>query len=104
MKKLLLMSLALMMGLSLSAAPKTASNKKTATTVFAAKIDCDHCVKKIMNNVPALGKGIKDVQVDLPKKEVTVVYDPTKTDDEKIAKGFATLNIAVTAKPHTAQQ
>ncbi|MFR6634569.1 MAG: heavy-metal-associated domain-containing protein [Alistipes onderdonkii] len=48
------------------------------TTVFTTDIDCEHCVKKIMNNVPSLGKGVKDVKVDLPKKEVTVVYDSTK--------------------------
>lgn len=53
--------------------------QKTVTTVFTTDIDCEHCVKKIMNNVPSLGKGVKDVKVDLPKKEVTVVYDSTKT-------------------------
>ena len=30
------------------------------TTVFVTDIECDHCVKKIMDNVPSLGKGIKD--------------------------------------------
>lgn len=67
--------------------------KKIVTTVFVTDIDCDHCVKKIMNNVPSLGKGIKDVKVDLPKKEVTVVYDGTKNDDANIVKGFASLKV-----------
>ena len=44
-----------------------------------------------MNNVPVLGKGVKDVKVDLPKKEVTVVYDSSKNNDETIVKGFASL-------------
>ena len=84
MKKILMLCLALVMGVGMCAAEKPA-NKKTVTTVFTTDIDCEHCVKKIMNNVPSLGKGVKDVQVDLPKKEVTVVYDGTKNNDENIA-------------------
>ena len=87
MKKILMLCLALVMGVGMCAAEKPA-NKKTVTTVFTTDIDCEHCVKKIMNNVPSLGKGVKDVQVDLPKKEVTVVYDGTKNNDENIVKGF----------------
>ena len=67
-----MLCLALVMGVGMCAAEKPA-NKKTVTTVFTTDIDCEHCVKKIMNNVPSLGKGVKDVQVDLPKKEVTVL-------------------------------
>ena len=72
-----MLCLALVMGVGMCAAQK-AADKKTVTTVFTTDIDCEHCVKKIMNNVPSLGKGVKDVKVDLPKKEVTVVYDSTK--------------------------
>ena len=67
MEKILMLCLALVMGVGMCAAEKPA-NKKTVTTVFTTDIDCEHCVKKIMNNVPSLGKGVKDVQVDLPKK------------------------------------
>ena len=73
-----MLCLALVMGVGMCAAQK-AADKKTVTTVFTTDIDCEHCVKKIMNNVPSLGKGVKDVKVDLPKKEVTVVYDSTAT-------------------------
>ena len=55
-----------------------------------------------MNNVPSLGKGIKDVQVDLPKKEVTVVYDASKNNDEKIIKGFASLKVKAEVKKDAA--
>ena len=82
-----MLCLALVMGVGMCAAQK-AADKKTVTTVFTTDIDCEHCVKKIMNNVPSLGKGVKDVKVDLPKKEVTVVYDSTKNSDDNIVKGF----------------
>lgn len=94
--------LAALMGAGVCMAAKPAAQKNTATTVFTTDIDCEHCVKKIMNNVPSLGKGVKDVQVDLPKKEVTVVYDSSKNSDENIVKGFATLKVKAEPKKETA--
>ena len=67
MKKILLICLATLLGAGISMAAKPAAGKKTAKTVFVTDIDCDHCVKKIMDNVPSLGKGVKDVEVDLAK-------------------------------------
>lgn len=101
MKKLLMVCLALVMGAGIATAAKPAQ-KKSVTTVFVTDIDCEHCVQKIMNNVPSLGKGIKDVQVDLPKKEVTVVYDASKNSDEKIIKGFASLKVKAEVKKDAA--
>lgn len=99
MKKILMLCLTLAMGLGICAAQKPAADKKTATTVFTTDIDCEHCVKKIMNNVPSLGKGVKDVQVNLEKKEVTVVYDTTRNSDENLVKGFASLKVKAEPKP-----
>lgn len=98
MKKFVLFCLALAMSVGVCAAAGKPAAKKIVTTVFVTDIDCDHCVKKIMNNVPSLGKGIKDVKVDLPKKEVTVVYDGTKNDDANIVKGFASLKVKAEPK------
>ena len=94
MKKILMLCLALVMGVGMCAAQK-AADKKTVTTVFTTDIDCEHCVKKIMNNVPSLGKGVKDVKV---KKEVTVVYDATKNSDDNIVKGFASIKVKAEPK------
>ena len=101
MKKIAMLCLALLLGAGVSLAAKPAAEKKTVTTVFTTDIDCEHCVNKIMNNVPSLGKGIKDVQVDLPKKEVTVVYDASKNSDENIVKGFASLKVKAEPKKST---
>ncbi len=97
MKKLLMACLALVMGVGIATAAKPAQ-KKIVTTVFTTDIDCEHCVNKIMNNVPSLGKGIKDVQVNQTKKEVTVVYDASKNNDENIVKGFASLKVKAEPK------
>lgn len=104
MKKILMICLALVMGLGMCAAAGKPAQKKEVTTVFVTDIDCEHCVKKIMNNVPSLGKGIKDVKVDLPKKEVTVIYDASKNNDENIVKGFATIKVKAEPKKAPAKK
>ena len=93
-----MLCLAVIMGAGVCMAEGKGAQKKEVTTVFTTDIDCDHCVKKIMNNVPSLGKGVKDVQVDLKKKEVKVTYDPSKNSDEGIVKGFETLKVKATPK------
>ena len=92
MKKILMICLALVMGLGMCVAAGKPAQKK------------EHCVKKIMNNVPSLGKGIKDVKVDLPKKEVTVIYDGSKNSDENIVKGFATIKVKAEPKKAPAKK
>ena len=98
MKKFLFCCLVavLTFGMAASAAPK---QKKLTTTVFVTDIDCEHCKKKIMDNIPVLGKGIEDVTVDVPTKRVTVTYDATKTDTQTIIQGFAKLRVKATPAP-----
>ena len=56
-------------------------------------------------DVPALGRvldyqvPLKDVQVDLPTKQVTVVYDASKNDVETIVKGLASLKVKAEPLP-----
>lgn len=96
MKKILLVALMAFVGIGVCPAQK--QGKKTITVVFAAEIDCEQCVNKIMNNIPSLGKGIKDVQADTRTKEITVVYDASKNDVEHIVKGFSSLKVKVAPK------
>ena len=93
MKKILMICLALVMGLGMCAAAGKPAQKKEVTTVFVTDIDCEHCVKKIMNNVPSLGK-----------KEVTVIYDASKNNDENIVKGFATIKVKAEPKKAPAKK
>jgi len=67
--------------------------KGVETVVFATDIHCEHCVRKIENNIPSLGKGIKDVRTDIGTKRITVVFDPSKNSVENIVKGFASLRV-----------
>ena len=105
MKKIVLLLIAAAMGIGLCQAQtdnKQKKEPKTRTTVFATDVECEGCAKRIMDNVPVLGKGIKDVRVDVQSQRVTVVYDPSKNDDEQIVKGFA--RIKVQARPDSEAQ
>lgn len=103
MKKLILCCLMAVMALAVNAANDNneKNNKKQSelkTVVFCTDIDCQHCANKILNNVPVLGKGVEDVKVDLPTKEVTVVYNATKTTPETLAKNFQKIKVKATEK------
>ncbi|MFI3266689.1 MAG: heavy-metal-associated domain-containing protein [Rikenellaceae bacterium] len=56
-------------------------------TTFVVDIDCDACVKTVMDNIPYI-TGVKDVEVLLAKRHVIVSFDPSKTNNTKIIKGF----------------
>lgn len=93
MKKIVLICLVAMLGIGVCAAQNKKGAEKARTTVFVTDIDCEHCVRKIMDNVPSLGKGVKDVKVDVATKQVAVTYDPAKNSDENIVKGLASLKV-----------
>ena len=93
MKKLMmiLVALATITGVA-TAAPK--AEKKIATVVFTTDIDCPHCAQKVMNSIP-YEKGIKDVQVDVPTKTVTVKFDEAKNSVESLTKAFESIKVKV---------
>lgn len=103
MKKLILCCLMAVVALAVNAAEQQPRKGKKGEpleqVVFVTDIDCQHCADKIMNNVPVLGRGVEDVTVDLPTKEVTVVYNPQKTSVETLVKGFSKIKVKAEPKP-----
>ena len=93
MKKIitLLVALVAVAGVAV-AAPK--AEKKIATVVFTTDLDCHHCAQKVLNTIP-YEKGIKDVQVDVPTKTVTVKYDEAKNSIESLTKAFESIKVKV---------
>ncbi len=74
------------------------------TVVFTTDIDCPHCAKKIENNLPIYVRGIEELTVDVPSREVTVVYDSSKTDEEHLIQGFARLKVKAEKKLPAAEK
>ena len=97
MKKILVMCAVLLMGAGAAMADNKTADKKTVTTVFCTDIDCDHCKAKVLNTIP-FEKGIKDVQVDVPTKKITVTYDPSKNSGEGLVKAFAKIKVKAEAE------
>ena len=85
--------LAMVAGVAI-AAPKVKAEKKIATVVFTTDLDCHHCAEKVMNTIP-YEKGIKDVQVDVKTKSVTVKFDAAKNTVEALTKAFSTIKVKV---------
>ena len=101
MKKILMICLVLVMSMGVAMAQKPAKKapaKQMTTTVFVTNLDCPNCAKKVENNVPSLGKGIKDLKIDLATREVSVTYDTTKNNPETIIKGFESLKVEASVK------
>ena len=98
MKKILFMCFVALFSLGVANAqsPKKAE-KKTVTTEFVTDIDCAGCAKKVTNTIP-YEKGVKDVQVDVDTKIVTITYDPAKTNDEALVKAFTKIKIKAEPK------
>lgn len=93
MKKILVICAAMLMGIGVcSADNKPKNEKKIVTTVFCTDIDCEHCKQKVMNTIP-FEKGIKEVEVDVPTKKITVSYDASKNSDEALIAAFAKIKV-----------
>ena len=93
MKKIIALCLVALFGIGLveAQAPKK-GGKSVTTTVFMTNLDCQGCAKKITDTIP-YEKGVKDVQVDVDTKTVTVTFDPSKTNNETLVKAFAKVKI-----------
>ena len=55
--------------------------------VFATSIHCANCSKKVQENI-SFEKGVKDLKVDVPTKQVTVTFNTAKTDTTKLKKAI----------------
>lgn len=96
--KTLLICAALIAGVSVSAQQpaKTQDKKaKTETVTFDVSLHCHNCQAKIEKNIP-WEKGVKELQVDLENKQVTITYDPKKTNEDTLKKAIEELGYECT--------
>ena len=66
-----------------------ASAKDIKTVVFTTNpiMHCANCENKIKTNL-RYEKGVKSIETNVEEQRVTVSYDPSKTNAEKIQKAF----------------
>lgn len=72
---------------ALEAKPK---NKETQKVVFITNITCNSCKQHIEENLP-FEKGVKDVEINVAERLVSVEFDPSKTNVEKLQKAVEKL-------------
>ena len=106
MKRIILIALATLMAVSVSAsefqtaAPAAQTQKKAKKTkevkevVFNVHLHCMNCVKKVQENI-SFEKGVKGLDVCLDHQTVTVKYDPAKTSEETLKAAIEKLGYTV---------
>lgn len=67
--------------------PSTSAKEPDRQVVFKTTLTCQNCAKKITENI-SFEKGVKDLEVSVPEKTVRVVYTPSKTSVETLAKAI----------------
>lgn len=92
-------TISLMALLLISLNPFTLSAKETVkndTVSFALTPPptCQNCVNKIKSNL-RFEKGVKDIDVNLDTKSVSIVYSPKATDSEKLTKALGKIGYKV---------
>ncbi len=93
MKKLIFVSILL---LGFGVLTSQAQKNEVKSITLEVNMHCQSCKAKIERNI-AFEKGVKEVEVALDSKRVTIKYDSTKTDPDKIAKAIEKLGY--TTKP-----
>ncbi len=86
MKKLLLALAVAAVAVLLLTSGKTQSRE----AIFQTNLHCKNCAAKIQDNV-AFEKGVKDLTIDVDAKTVRIVYNPTKTNVDKLAEAIRKL-------------
>lgn len=56
---------------------------------------CQNCVNKIKGNL-RFEKGVKNIEVDLKRKSVTIKYSPKATNEEKLVEALKKIGYTAT--------
>lgn len=75
------------MTLALCAITSFAKDIKTIIVTTNPQMHCEACENKIKSNM-RFEKGIKAIETNISRQEVTLTYDADKTTPEKLMKGF----------------
>lgn len=101
--KVLALLAAVVMGLSFQLSAKDAKST-TQKVTFLVSMSCGSCQQRIENNL-SFEKGVKSLNVNLPKKTVTIEYQSDKTSPEKLKAAIQKLGYTATPfKARTAKK
>lgn len=87
----------LLLTLALCAITSFAKDIKTIIVTTNPQMHCEACENKIKSNM-RFEKGIKAIETNISRQEVTLTYDADKTTPEKLMKGFEKTGYTATVK------
>lgn len=86
MKKIVLLTMLILMVIPIGRAQKSNSTSKTPEiVVFTVNMDCQNCVEKITKQL-TFEKGVRDLYVNLENQVVAVKFRPDKTNKAHLQK------------------
>ena len=106
MKRIVIIAIAALMGLSAYAANTMVTEasasaqvfKKTKAeikeVVFKVNLHCTSCVKKVQENL-AFEKGVKDLHVCMESQVIALKYDAARTNEETLKNAIIKLGVPV---------
>ena len=106
MKRIVVIAIAALLGLSAYAADTVMAEASASAqvfkkakaeikeVVFKVNLHCNSCVKKVQENI-AFEKGVKGLEVSLEKQIIAVKYDASKTSVETLKAAIQKLNVPV---------
>lgn len=83
--------------MALCAITSFAKDIKTIIVTTNPQMHCEACENKIKSNM-RFEKGIKAIETNISRQEVTLTYDADKTTPEKLMKGFEKFGYTATVK------
>ena len=98
--KLMTFLMLMMWAFSFSASAKsvTEHKKEKSEVTFLVSMKCEKCQKRIENTL-SFEKGVTGLDVNLPKKTVTIEYRDGKTSPEKLKEAIQKLGYTVAPLP-----
>lgn len=98
MKKIVLLTMLILMVIPISRAQKNNSTSKTPEiVVFTVNMDCHNCVEKITKQL-TFEKGVRDLYVNLENQVVAVKFRPDKTNKAHLKKVLEKMEYEVTER------
>ncbi|MCQ2228732.1 MAG: heavy-metal-associated domain-containing protein [Bacteroidales bacterium] len=88
--KIIMLAIAVCISISGMAQDNNKKDDKIAVVVLSSNIKCNNCKNKIEKNIP-YEKGVKDLDVNIEKKTVTIKYRKDKNTADKLCEAVTKL-------------
>ena len=98
MKKILLVLIIALLGVTAFSAMAAKPKVKTETVTYVVNMHCQNCIDKLTDNLSFL-KGVEDFKISLKDKTITIKFDPSKIEEKKFVETIEKLGYSATKQP-----